>query len=106
MRKEHNKLVRDFIPEMIRNDGRACEVEIMKDNEYRQALLRKIVEEAHEVAAADLEQLPTELADLYEVIDAVMEDFKIERDTVLSVKDQRRAERGGFSQKYRLVWSQ
>ena len=35
----YNKLVRDRIPEIIRESGRNCEIEIMDDAEYRQALL-------------------------------------------------------------------
>jgi predicted house-cleaning noncanonical NTP pyrophosphatase (MazG superfamily) len=34
MRKEYNKLVRDRIPEIIRESGRECAVEVMSDSEY------------------------------------------------------------------------
>jgi predicted house-cleaning noncanonical NTP pyrophosphatase (MazG superfamily) len=52
MRLPHNKLVRDNIPEIIRGSGKQCEVEVMPPEEYRQALLAKLVEEAKEAQEA------------------------------------------------------
>ena len=57
MRKEYDKLVRDRIPEIIRQDGRQCGVEVMPEDEYVQALKDKLVEEAKEAAAAGPEDL-------------------------------------------------
>lgn len=37
MRQEHNKLIRDRIPEIIRQARRECEVETMSRSEYYQA---------------------------------------------------------------------
>ncbi|MEQ8675233.1 MAG: hypothetical protein RLP44_21525 [Aggregatilineales bacterium] len=45
--------MRDRIPEIIAADGRQCATEIMNENEYRQALLVKLIEEAHEIASAE-----------------------------------------------------
>lgn len=45
MRQEHNKLIRDRIPEIIRQTGRKCEVETMSQTDYHQALLNKLVED-------------------------------------------------------------
>ena len=53
MRKEYNKLVRDRIPEIIRRDGRNCEIATISEDEYLQALREKLVEEAQEAAEAD-----------------------------------------------------
>lgn len=106
MRKEYNKLVRDRIPEIIRKDGRECEVVKMSEEEYRQAALEKLIEEAQEAATAEPQQLVTELADLYEIIDAIMTAYRIERDLVLAKQKQRRTERGGFNKRIRLLWTQ
>lgn len=105
MRKEYNKLIRDRIPEVICQDGRKCLVETMSEAEYRQALLEKLIEEAQEAATADPQQLITELADLYEVIDAVMVTYGIERKLVLQDQERKRAERGGFERRIRLLWT-
>lgn len=106
MRKEYNKLVRDRIPEIIRKNGRECEFVKMSEAEYRQAVLDKLIEEAQEVAAAAPQELVTELADLYEVIDAIMTAYGIERSNVLAQQQQRRTERGGFNKRIRLLWTQ
>lgn len=103
MATEYNKLVRDRIPEIIAAEGRSCQVETMPLDEYQQALLAKITEEAAEVASAPLEKLAIELADLYEVVDAVMSAFNVDPETVRQIQDQRRRERGGFEKRLKLL---
>jgi predicted house-cleaning noncanonical NTP pyrophosphatase (MazG superfamily) len=106
MRKEYNKLVRDRIPEIIRHQGSECEVREMSESEYCQALLAKLIEEAQEAATAEPQELVTELADLYEVIDTIMKVYDIDRDLVLAEQEKRRIERGGFTTRIRLLWTQ
>ena len=73
-RKIYNKLIRDRIPEIIRSHGADCEVERLDDESYRRALLHKLLEEAQEAHdAEDSEHLLTELGDVSEVIDALLE---------------------------------
>lgn len=72
MRKEYDKLVRDRIPEIIRRGGRQCGVEVMPEGKYIQALKDKLIEEAKEAATTGADDLVKELADLYEVMDALM----------------------------------
>ena len=105
-RKTYNKLVRDRIPEIIAADGRQCRTEIMSDDEYRQALLVKLVEEAQEVAAADRDELVKEIADLYEVIDALLIAFDLDREAVIATQRNRRDERGGFEKRVKLLWTE
>lgn len=102
----YNKLVRDRIPEIIQTTGRVCEVVTMPEAEYRQALLQKLLEEAREVEQADRDHLVTELADLYEVVDAILLTHGIDPATVRVEQQQRRVERGGFEQRLRLVWAE
>jgi predicted house-cleaning noncanonical NTP pyrophosphatase (MazG superfamily) len=106
MRQVYSKLVRDRIPEIIRESGRECAIEIMPEDEYRQALLEKLVEEAQEAAQAKPETLATELADLYEVIDAVIDAFSLDRESVLQNQLGRQEQRGGFRERIRLLWTQ
>jgi predicted house-cleaning noncanonical NTP pyrophosphatase (MazG superfamily) len=103
MEKEYHKLVRDRIPEIIRESGNECETAVLSDEEYRQALRQKLIEEAAEVAAADGENLIRELADLYEVIDALMASYGISGDRILNAQAKRRENRGGFAQKIMLL---
>ena len=105
MRIEYNKLVRDRIPEIIRKDGRTCATKIMSEEEYRTALREKLVEEAEEVVQADPEHLVTELADILEIIDAIVDAYRLEHDTVSNVQARRRTERGAFNDRIRLLWT-
>lgn len=103
MRTEYHKLVRDRIPEIIRNDGYICETVTMNEAEYQQALREKLVEEALEAAAANEQHLIEELADLYEIIDTIMVKHEIDVETVRTEQQRRHYERGGFEQRIRLI---
>ena len=105
MKKFYNKLVRDRIPEIIQAAGREYAVERMDEEEFHQAIRAKLVEEAQEVAVAAPEDLVTELADLYEVMDALMAAYGIKREIVLTEQKQKQIERGSFSRRTRLLWS-
>jgi predicted house-cleaning noncanonical NTP pyrophosphatase (MazG superfamily) len=103
VQKIYHKLVRDRIPEIISANGSTSEIEIMDEETYRQALRQKLIEEAQEAATADEQHLITELADLYEVIDALMTCDHISPSQVRDEQTQRRSARGGFSQRIRLL---
>ena len=105
-RKEYNKLIRDDIPAILEGKQIPFAVERMKTEEYQQALRRKLVEEAQEAAAAAEADLITELADLLEVIDATVMANGLERDQVLACQAKRQQERGGFSRRLRLLWTE
>ena len=104
MRIEYNKLIRDRIPEIIARDGKTYETEVMGLEEYQQALLTKVVEEAQEAAAAKPDKLKIELADLMEVLQATLEAFEILPEEVQSIQQDRKATRGGFDKRLKLLW--
>lgn len=63
------KLVRDRIPEMVRDAGGHIETRPLDDRDYERALRIKLVEEANEAAATpDGAALLDELADVAEVL--------------------------------------
>jgi predicted house-cleaning noncanonical NTP pyrophosphatase (MazG superfamily) len=105
MRKEYNKLVRDRIPEIIASEGRKYVIETLSEHEYRQALLHKLTEEAEEVKSAPTDKLILEIADLYEVIDALLDTYDISQAKVLYEQQKRKAERGGFQKRIKLLWT-
>jgi len=105
-RHKYNKLIRDLIPTILEEKQIPFAVETMTTDEYRQALRRKLVEEAQEAAAAEDADLVIELADLLEVIDATLVAYGLERNQVLACQVQRQRERGGFSQQLRLLWTE
>lgn len=106
MRQEHNKLIRDRIPEIIRQAERECKVETISQPEYHQALLKKLVEEAKEAAEAKPDNLVEELADIYEVIDVILANLGIDKNLVLTRQKQKRQDKGGFTKKLRLLWTE
>ena len=106
MRQEYYKLVRDRIPEIIHQAGLNYEVVTLSAEEYHQALRKKLVEEAEEAAQASEENLVKELADLLDVIDALIESSGITQESILLERDQKRAEKGGFTQKVKLLWTE
>ena len=105
MRQEYNKLIRDRIPEIICKAGRECEVKTMSQSEYHQALLNKLVEEAKEAVQANSDNLIEELADIYEVIDAILNNIEIDKCLVLARQEQKRKEKGGFTNQIQLLWT-
>lgn len=106
MRKEYHKLVRDKIPEIIKKNHLSCEFRTLPELEYRQALRQKLVEESQEVAEAIGENLLKELADLSEVMDALMASYGISRKSVWEAQKKGRGERGGFEEKIMLLWTE
>ena len=103
MRTEHNKLVRDKIPKIIRNSGNRCEITTLDDAEYIKALKRKLVEEAQEVATASPEDLAQELADVMEVMEALMAAAGIEPGKVREIQKEKQSQRGGFDNRIKLL---
>jgi predicted house-cleaning noncanonical NTP pyrophosphatase (MazG superfamily) len=107
VRTTYGKLIRDRIPEILEAEGLRYEVARLDDEAFRAALLAKLVEEAGEAAAAaDADALARELADLYEVIDAVLELHGLDRDAVRALQARRREERGGFARRLELRWTE
>lgn len=106
MKKEYHKLIRDKIPDIIQQSGLKCETLTLSESEYRQSLRQKVVEEAQEIAAVDDENLITELADIYELIDAIMEAYGINRELIIAEQMRRKNERGGFQKRIKLLWTE
>ena len=106
-RRAYDKLVRDLIPEIVQRSGHTCAVETLHDDQaFRSAFRDKLIEEAREASAARDEDLATELADLQEVIDALIDAYELTHEAVRNLQHRRREERGGFSQRLRLLWTE
>jgi predicted house-cleaning noncanonical NTP pyrophosphatase (MazG superfamily) len=106
VRREYDKLIRDRVPEVIAADGKTYEIKVMGEQEYLQALLTKLVEEAEEAAAATPDNRVTELADVLEVLEAICGAEGVELATVRAMKAQRREQRGGFDKRLKLLWTE
>ncbi len=106
MKKEFNKLVRDNMVEIYEHDvenkisASDYSVRYMSPEETLEKLKDKLLEEAQEVFVAygeeDKTNLKEEMADVIEVIDAMLYHNKISLTEVLAIRDAKRAKRGGF----------
>lgn len=74
----------------------------MNEAGYLAALKEKVLEEAEEVASAERQKLPQEIADLREVPDALQEAVGLNSSGISRLQRKRRAERGGFERRLRL----
>ena len=101
MKYVYNKLVRDKIPEEINKmKGRKTNYKILNDDEYLQELDKKLFEEAHEFIE---EHSVEELADLIEVISAIMELKNISLDDVEKARKLKNDKKGKFDSKIYLI---
>jgi len=99
--KIYNKLVRDLIPGIIKKDGENPKTRILDDEEYKKELVKKLAEEAHELAEAtnDKKELIKEVGDVLEIIEAVIKTWDLSRNEIQKLKDERRKLRGAFDKK-------
>ena len=97
--KIYNKLVRDRIPEIIEADGNICVTEVFPDDRYLQMLDAKLDEELAEYQESKSLE---ELADLLEVMRAVVKARGWTWKQLEQVRQEKAAKRGGFEQKILL----
>ncbi len=99
-----DKLVRDKIPEIIKRKWENCEFYIASKEEYLSFLFKKVVEEAEEILnSSNDKELKTEIADLYEVIDAILKEKNIDINEINKVKQEKYKLRGWFDKKIILT---
>jgi len=87
------KLVRDKIPELIRESGGTAQTRILDEVEYTLELRRKLQEEINEFLESGS---PEELADLLEVIYALAKSQGLSQEELEALCLVKREKRGGF----------
>ncbi len=93
---QHDKLVRDRIPEILRAEGKRCTVRTLADDEFAQRLEEQLAEEIAEYReSGEIE----ELADIVELIEAIAEQRGVGWDQFERLRLQKRELRGGFNQR-------
>jgi len=96
------KLVRDRIPEIIREHGREPVVTVLGEADYREALLEKLFEESAELREAADAEVAEEIADVLEVLRAIAKAHGHEWSDIEKVAEVKRAERGAFRERLYL----
>ncbi len=91
-----NKLVRDRIPEIIRQKGKVPITHIADDKEYWQKLKEKLQEEVDEFIKDNNEE---ELADILGVVYAICDFKKINKEKLEILRKKKARERGSFKDK-------
>ena len=90
MERVYNKLVRDNIPNIIKEKGETPITKVLDEEEYKEELEKKLFEEYQEVLEASGEDRVEELADMIEVIRALAKLENKELNEVIDVADQKR----------------
>ncbi|TFI42227.1 phosphoribosyl-ATP pyrophosphohydrolase [Rhodococcus sp. 1R11] len=96
------KLVRDLIPSIIEALGRVPKYRTLKAEDYGNALIDKLFEEAREFRYATPEVRPEELADVIEVVRALAAHLGLTDADLDNLAADKRVERSGFEQRFWL----
>lgn len=98
--KIFNKLVRDKIPEIIIQKGEYVETKILDRGEYILELNKKLKEEVDEFI---IDQNEEEIADILEVIDAIISVNGFSYKSIIRIKNEKKKNKGGFEKKVFLI---
>ena len=97
--KVYNKLVRDRIPEIIEADSKRCVCETLSQDQYIAMLDAKLNEELEEYQQSKSLE---ELADLLEVMGAVVRARGYSWEQLTDIRKKKKEERGGFEKRILL----
>ncbi|HDR7492771.1 TPA: nucleoside triphosphate pyrophosphohydrolase [Bacillus cereus] len=94
----YNKLIRNKIPQIIKNNGKTPTTRILSQEEYITEICKKAEEELTEyLEATTKEHKLEELSDLLELINALAEHEGTTLKEINSIRKKKAEERGGFS---------
>ena len=94
------KLVRDNIPQIIKNNGQLPITKVLNEDEYWQALLTKDTEELLEVKNANSTlEIKEELADKLELIIAMANYNGFSLQDIIDESNKKREKNGGFEKR-------
>ncbi len=103
--KIYNKLVRDRIPEVIEKTGKKYRTHIARELEYKEELFKKVYEELEEFKENPCAE---EMADIFEVLEGLINAYNIEMNDVFDIKEEKARDRGAFEEMLILekVWEE
>lgn len=93
---KYNKLVRDKIPEYIESKGQKALYHVADEKEYWEKLKEKLQEEVKEFLEAESIE---EMADIWEVIEAVVGFKKFDHQELQNIKNEKAEKRGKFQKR-------
>ena len=92
------KLVRDFIPEIIKGSGKVPVTCQVSGVDLYQALKMKAREEVNELFEAESSELLEEIADVYEVLMSLVRSQNKDWSEIEQIATSKRNKRGGFDE--------
>ena len=93
---KYNKLVRDKIPEIIKQKGQIPIIHQADDDEYFEKLKQKLKEEVDEFLKDENKE---ELADIYEVLQEICEFKGFDKNELEVIRKKKASERGAFKKR-------
>ena len=99
MERVYNKLVRDNIPDIIKDKGEKPVIRILDDSEYKIELEKKLFEEYQEVINTSGSDRLEELADMLEVIRSLSKLENNDLNDITKIADEKNIKRGSFNNK-------
>lgn len=105
LENEYPKLVRDKIPQIIKqNDGIDVPTRLLDDREFLAYLLKKIAEEVEELSQANTDaNIKEELADVYEVLDELIKLKGFSASDITLLQTEKREKRCGFERRLLML---
>ena len=101
MKKHYNKLVRDRVPEIIKEAGKSCICHLVKGDtliSYAHKKLREEIEEFIEDPCAE------EAADVMEIFHFLCDLYGIRDSQIMATSTAKRITKGGFNEGTVLSW--
>ncbi len=93
---QYNKLVRDKIPEVLNEKNISNKFHIADEIEYEEKLFHKLLEEASDLMT---DRNTEELADVYEILDAIKKLKGLTDDEIQTARDIKNREKGKFEKR-------
>lgn len=100
MEKKYDKLIRDRIPNIIKNSGKNLDIEYLEKDEHIKYLNKKLYEELEEYMESGETE---ELADLVEVIYSILDLKNISIDQFEKIREKKANKKGSFKKGIKLI---
>ncbi len=100
----YNKLVRDRIPEIVKEAGWKPTLRTLKKSEFLGAVKKKFLEETGELMQSkDKKGIIDEIVDIQELLDVLAAEIKLTKPVLKKLQIAKRKKRGGFEKRLFLI---